>query len=136
MLYKLKDAPTTRLQLKHLSNWWYLNSFYLVVAVGKSGDCKTRSKGKDGWTRCERRKGKTNEHQRNYRIKPHCNHSKGWLLCFLNCNLKIDNLKIEEHLMKNCWSTRWVQSAMEIWKTWITVSSSVWCFEQTSTQDV
>ena len=25
-----------------------------------------------------------------------------YLLCFLNCNLKIDNLKIEEHLMKNC----------------------------------
>lgn len=25
-----------------------------------------------------------------------------YLLCFLNCNLKIDNLKIAEHLMKNC----------------------------------
>lgn len=25
-----------------------------------------------------------------------------YLLCFLNCNLKIDNLKIEEHFMKNC----------------------------------
>ena len=25
-----------------------------------------------------------------------------YLLCFLNCNLKIDNLQIEEHFMKNC----------------------------------